>query len=129
MFDSMVGFGCRRTEQGATTAAPSALTPDELIRDPDEHVGRVVSWRVQFVSLEQAEALRTDFRRGEPFLLARYGGPEGEFVYVAVPPEQESVARGLVPLETVSVTARVRTGASALTGTPIVDLITLERSR
>jgi hypothetical protein len=35
---------------------------------------------------------------------------------------------GLVPLERIRVTARVRTGASALTGTPIIDLLSLERS-
>ncbi|MDH3423631.1 MAG: hypothetical protein OEN00_11610, partial [Gemmatimonadota bacterium] len=67
--------------------------------------------------------------RGEPFLLTRFGGPEGPFVYVAVPPEREAEVEGLVPLERIRVTARVRTGASALTGTPIVDLLNLERSR
>jgi hypothetical protein len=36
---------------------------------------------------------------------------------------------GFVPLEYVTVTARVRTGASVLTGTPIVDLLSIERER
>jgi len=109
-------------------ATPVALVPEDLTRDPEANVGRVVAWTLQFISLEQAEELRTDFRRGEPFLLTRYGGPEGPFVYVAVPPEQRSAAEGLVPLETIAVTARVRTGASVLTGTPIVDLLSLERN-
>lgn len=108
---------------------PAALVPADLASDPDAHTGRVVSWTLQFISLESAEELRTDFRRGEPFLLSRYGGPEGTFVYVAVPPELESRAEGLAPLEMIEVTARVRTGASALTGTPIVDLLSLERGR
>jgi hypothetical protein len=111
----------------APTGVPSALTPADLTADPSAHVGRVVSWGLQFISLEEAEEIRTDFRRGEPFLLARFGGPEGPFVYVAVPPEREADVEGLVPLERISVTARVRTGASALTGTPIVDLLSLER--
>ncbi len=116
--------------QGSTAeATPTALAPADLTREPEAHVGRVVSWSLQFISLERAEAIRTDFRQGEPFLLTRYGGPEGPFVYVAVPPERLTETQGLVPLERVSVTARVRTGASALTGTPIVDLLSIERSR
>jgi len=34
---------------------------------------------------------------------------------------------GFVPLEYMTVTARVRTGASVLTGTPIVDLLSVTR--
>ena len=112
-----------------TTEAPSTLVPEDLGREPAAHIGRVVSWALQFISLERAEEIRTDFRQGEPFLLTRFGGPEGPFVYVAVPPERLVEMQGLVPLERISVTARVRTGASSLTGTPIVDLLSLERSR
>jgi len=114
---------------GAPEDAPelTALVPADLARDPARHVGRAVSWALQFISLERAEALRTDFREGEPFLLARFGGRDGPFVYVAVPPDRLAEMEGLVPLERISVTARVRTGASSLTGTPIVDLLTLEK--
>jgi len=113
--------------QAQADAAPAALTPEDLTREPEAHVGRVVSWTLQFISLESAEEIRTDFRRGEPFLLTRYGGPEGPFVYVAVPQERRTEVQGLVPLERITVTGRVRTGASSLTGTPIVDLLTLGR--
>jgi hypothetical protein len=115
------------TNETTDGGTPSALVPDELTQDPTAHVGRVVSWNLQFISLESAEEIRTDFRRGEPFLLTRYGGPDGPFVYVAVPQERRTEVEGLVPLERITVTARVRTGASALTGTPIVDLLSLER--
>lgn len=111
-----------------TTVDPSALEPDDLMADPDAYAGRVVSWTIQFISLERAEAVRTDFFEGEPFLLARFGGSDGPFVYVAVPPERISEVEGLVPLEAVTVTARVRTGSSELTGAPIVDLISVDRS-
>jgi hypothetical protein len=115
------------------TAAPAAtlttLTPQELSANPEAHAGRVVSWLLQFISLERAEAIRTDFRQGEPFLLSRYGGGDGPFVYVAVPPERLTEVEGLVPLERITVTARIRTGASSLTGSPIVDLLSFERSR
>jgi len=108
---------------------PSTLVPQDLTGNPGANVGRVVAWALQFISLERAEAIRTDFRQGEPFMLTRYGGPDGPFVYVAVPTERLADVQGLVPLERISVTARVRTGASSFTGTPIVDLLSFERIR
>ena len=108
---------------------PAALGPADLTADPAGYAGRVVSWSLQFISLERAEAVRTDFFEGEPFLLARFGGADGPYVYVAVPNERLAEVEGLVPLERVSVTGRVRTGASSLTGTPIVDLLTIGRPR
>jgi len=110
-------------------ATDLSLTPADVTAAPAQHRGRVVSWEVQFISLERAESVRTDFYEGEPFLLTRYGGPDGAFVYVAVPPDRTQEVEGLVPLERIAVTARVRTGASSLTGTPIIDLIQLERVR
>jgi hypothetical protein len=107
----------------------AALEPADLRAAPDEHAGRVVQWDLQFISLERAEAVRTDFFEGEPFLLTRYGGPDGPFVYVAVPTDRLTEVDGLVPLERISATGRVRTGASALTSAPIIDLIGLERVR
>ncbi len=114
---------------GSAVAPDSTLTPDVLRKEPDTYRGRVVAWKLQFISLERAEKVRIDFFEGEPYLLTRFGGAEGAFVYVAVPQERLSEVQGLVPLELVSVTGRVRTGASALTGTPIIDLITLKRER
>lgn len=118
-----------RESAAASGSAPGALTPAELRRDPSAHQGQVVVWELQFISLERAERVRTDFFEGEPFLLARYGGSDGPFVYVAVPDERTTELEGLVPLERLSVTGRVRTGASSLTGTPIIDLVALERVR
>jgi hypothetical protein len=87
----------------------------------------VVSWELQFVSLERAERVRTDFYEGEPFLLAR-SVPDNTFVYVAVPPDRLSEVQGLVPLERLRIVGRIRTGSAALTGNPILDLLDLERT-
>lgn len=106
---------------------PGALSPDDVAVRPEAYAGRVVSWRLQFISQEKAEAIRTDFFEGEPFLLCRFGSEGGQFVYVAVPPDRLGEVEGLVPLEYLTVTARVRTGASVLTGTPIVDLLSVVR--
>ena len=116
-------------DQVDTPGESEVLDPAALSSSPNEYAGRVVVWTIQFISLERAEAVRTDFFEGEAFLLARFGGGEGEFVYVAVPTDRLAEVEGLVPLETVTVTGRVRTGASRLTGAPIIDLIDIERSR
>lgn len=112
-----------------TAEEPEALAPAVLAASPRDYGGRVVAWTVQFISLERAEAVRTDFFEGEPFLLARFGGSDGPFVYIAIPTDRLSEVDGLVPLEELAVTGRIRTGASALTGAPIIDLIDIERSR
>ena len=113
----------------AEVATPTPLEPQQLTADPGAQAGRVVQWSLQFISLERAEEIRTDFFEGEPFLLTRFGGADGPFVYVAVPTDRMAEVQGLVPLERIEVTGRVRTGASSLTGVPIIDLMTLERSR
>jgi hypothetical protein len=109
--------------------ASEVISLADITDAPDRYRGRVVTWELQFISLERAEQVRTDFFEGEPYLLTRFGGPSGPFVYVAVPPDRVDEVGGIIPLERLSVAGRVRTGASALTGAPIVELITLERLR
>lgn len=113
----------------AATEPAQGLTPADLAARPDAYRGRVVTWRLQFISLERAERVRTDFFEGEPFLLTRFGGADGPFVYVAVPQDQATALAALVPLEGLDVTGRVRTGSSSLTSTPILDLVSLARAR
>lgn len=115
--------------QAEEDAGEGALTPADLSANPSGYRGRVVSWELQFISLERAEKVRTDFFEGEPFLLTRFGGGDGPFVYVALSPDRVQEGEGLLPLERLSVTGRVRTGASSLTGTPIIDLVALEHVR
>ncbi|NNF13587.1 MAG: hypothetical protein HKN72_10195 [Gemmatimonadetes bacterium] len=116
------------TAEDAPVEETSALEPGDLASRPDEGAGRAVEWTLQFISLERAEEIRTDFFRGEPFLLTRFGGGDGPFVYVAVPLDRLDEVEGLVPLESISITGRIRTGASSLTGVPIVDLVSIRRA-
>lgn len=106
----------------------SDVTPEEVGRDPGAYRGRVVSWELQFISVERAEKVRTDFFEGEPFLLTRTSTSGSSFVYVALPPDRLGEVEGLVPLERITVVGRIRTGAAALTGNPILDLLELNRS-
>jgi len=86
----------------------------------------VVRWPLQFISLQEAEPIRREFTPGEPFLLTRHTETEGSpFVYVAIPPALLEQARTLPALADVIVTARIRSGAAELTGSPVLDLIEL----
>ena len=110
-----------------STGIVTQVVPEELTQDPDSFRGQVVDWELQFISLEEAERVRTDFYEGEPFLLTRTTSSSRAFVYVAIPPERLAEVEGLIPLERIRVVGRIRTGAAALTGNPILDLLELTR--
>lgn len=97
-----------------------------LAENADSFRGRVLEWTVQFISLERAERIRTDFYEGEPFILARGPGDEPGFVYIAVAPDQLGAVQTLAPLQRIRVRARVRTGRSTLMNAPVLDLVRLE---
>lgn len=105
---------------------PTDVAPSELIAEPERYRGQVVLLRLQFLSVERAESVRIDFQEGEAFLLTRH--VSGNYVYVALAPELVDEALALAPLERITVVGRVRTPSSALTGSPILDLIELERA-
>jgi hypothetical protein len=119
-------YGPAALDTAARVTDTGDVTPAQLRSDPNRYRGALIRWRVQFVALRRAEPARTDFEEGEPFLLAR--GPSGDagFVYLAVPDELLSVAEDLRPLQHVTVVGRVRTGRSALLGSPIIDLTDIE---
>ena len=114
---------------------PSTLVPDstsgedltlEVLRaNPDQFAGRRVEWTVQYVALQTAEAVRTDFYEGEAYFLARPPGDSRGILYVAVPPELLPAVRSLDALDVIDVVARVRTGRSNQMGVPILDLVAL----
>lgn len=112
-----------------TAGVPAGpATPAAVAADPLAWRGRIVTWELQFISLERAEAVRTDFYEGEPFLLTRpLGDGTVPFVYVALPPERVDEGRGLAPLQRITVVGRIRVGSSTLTGSPVVDLLELRR--
>ena len=107
------------------TTVLAEATPDEVRKNADRFKGRVVAWELQLISMEKAERVRTDFYAGEPYLLTRSDARGGGFVYVALPPDLVEELKGLVPMGRVFVVGRIRTGATALTGNPLLDLMEL----
>jgi hypothetical protein len=109
------------------TSFGATLSAADLRLDPAGTKGRVVRWEVQVVALQTADPLRRDLAADEPFLLAM--GPTGEdaILYIAVPPSLLTEARAIPAMERVLVTARVRTGRSAPTGAPVLDLVSIVR--
>ena len=117
----------RRMHDRLTGVPPDDVTLESVAAAPDDYRGQVVEWDLQFISLERAEEIRTDFYETEPFLLTRVGDGDEAFVYVAVPPERLAEAERLDPLERIRVLGRVRTGSARLTGSPILELLSFER--
>jgi len=118
--------------QEAADADPelaTRVTVAEIRADPDRYRGRTVEVALQFISLEAAESIRSDFYEGEPFLLTRAVAGERSFAYVAVPPERVGEVERLSPLEDLMVIGRVRTGGAEFTGNPVLELIRFERGR
>lgn len=109
---------------GAEPEPPLAgITAMELADHPERYQGKRLAWSVQFISLERAERIRTEFYEGEPFLLARGPGEDRPIVYLAVPPELLDRVETLEPLDRLEVVGRVRTARSPLTGAPVLDLL------
>ncbi len=91
--------------------------------NPEAYRGRLVLWPVQFLALEHAEKIRTDFPEGAPFLLTRGPGAETGFVYVGVPAALLDRVKRLEPLQRIRILGRVREGRSPLMGGPVLDLV------
>jgi hypothetical protein len=112
---------------GVEASIRTDVTLESVAAAPDDYRGELLQWDLQFISLERAEEIRTDFYANEPFLLTRMGEGDQGFVYVAIPPERLQEAQGLSPLERIRVVGRVRTGSARLTGSPILELLSLDR--
>jgi hypothetical protein len=131
ILESRGGWTHVRVDGWVPTGAVRAGSPGDVGPDvvaaapPATFAGRTVRWTLEHVSLHQADAWRPDFTAGEWYALTRVPGVEGRYVYLAVPERLVAEFRDMSPFRTLRVEGRVRTGQSALTGTPIVDLIRL----
>lgn len=106
-----------------TGAILKDVSPLALAANPAGFQGRIVEWAVQFIALERAEKVRTDFYEGEPFILARAPGEEAGFVYIAVPPQHLAQVERLAPLQRLTILGRIRAARSPIMGAPVLDLL------
>lgn len=105
--------------------APDAPRLAEIEAAPDRFVGRTVVWRLQFLSIQTADALRPEIGDGKPYLLTRGPLPDAGFVYVVFTPDQASLFEGLAPLSELVVEGVIRAGRTRYLATPVVDLVRL----
>jgi hypothetical protein len=103
----------------------AGVSASELRAAPDEYRGRLLRWTIQFLSLQTADELRSDFVPGQRYILARGPAPEYAFVYIVVPPQMIPQVERLEALASVSLVARVRNGRSAFLANPILELVEL----
>lgn len=99
------------------------VTAAAIAANPEAFRGRLVEWSVQFIALDYAERIRTDFYEGEPYILARGPGAEPGFVYIAVAPDRVGEIERLAPLQRITVIGRIRTPRSSLMNAPVLDLV------
>jgi hypothetical protein len=100
----------------------SGVTAADLRESPEEWKGKVLRWTIQFIALQTADELRSDFALGQKYILARGPAPEYAFVYIIVPPDKVDEVSRLRPLDSVTVLAVVKSGRSAYLANPILEL-------
>jgi hypothetical protein len=107
----------------ADSSILTGVSAAELRGAPDEFRGRLLRWTIQFIALQIADELRSDFPPGERYILARGPAPEYAFVYILVPRDKVAAVQRLEPLASVDVVARVVSGRSAYLSNPILELV------
>lgn len=111
----------------ADTALRLSLSAADIRAAPDQARGALVRWDVQFIAVQRADQLRPDLRVGEPYILARGPGSESGLLYFAIPPSLVAEVERYEPLQSLTVTARVRVGRSEPVGIPVLDLLSAIR--
>jgi hypothetical protein len=106
-----------------STGGAAGLTGAELRAHPDRYLGQSVEWRLQVLAVREADDLRPELPKGQPYVLARGPLPETGFVYLAVPASEAAAFRALEALAEVRVLATVRAGRSRFLPTPVLDFV------
>ncbi len=119
----------RAQDLGGAAADRPAITAAMVREQPDRYLGQTVSWRIQFLAHQQADDLRPELPKGQPYLLARGPLPEVGFVYVSVSPQQAAELRGLKPLDEIRIEGVLRAARTRYLPTPVVELVRVTELR
>jgi len=109
-------------DSGVLTGVSAA----EVRSAPGRFVGKVVEWRLQFLSVQKADELRSEIPEGRHYLLTRGPLPETGFVYVIIPPARVEQFQALAPLEEITVRATLRSATTRYLPNPVLELISLK---
>ena len=116
----------RTSDVTAEVVSGPRITGTMVREKPDRFVGQSVTWRLQFLAVQEADALRPEMPAGQQYILARGPLPEAGFVYLMVTKEQVGAFRRLSPLDEVRVEAVVRAGRTKYLPTPVLELVKVE---
>lgn len=117
----------RAADLASETVAGPKITAAMIQTAPDKYVNQPVTWRLQFLAVQEADALRPEMPRGQLYVLARGPLPESGFTYLMVTKEQAAEFRRLAPLDEVRVDAVVRAGRTKFLPTPVLELVKVVR--
>ncbi len=106
----------------ALATAADAVTLSALQADPERFVGRTVTWRLQYLSVQTADELRPELPAGQPYVLTRGPLPEAGFVYVAVTRDQAARFRGMQPLDEFVARGTLLAARTRYLPTPVLQL-------
>lgn len=111
----------KRSEGGALVG----ITAAEVRASPDRYVGQTLDWRLQLISVQAADELRTELPPGQPYLLTRGPLPEPGFVYVSIPQDRVEEFRSLPPLSELVLRLNLRAARTRYLETPVAELVSV----
>jgi hypothetical protein len=109
--------------EAASGGALTGITAAEVRSDPNRYVGKAVDWRLQLISVQTADELRTEMPRRQKYLLTRGPLPEPGFVYVTVTETQAAEFQALPALQELTLRVNIKAARTRYLTTPVVELV------
>ena len=107
----------------ASGGALTGISAADVRSDPARYLGKTVEWRLQLISVQTADELRTEIPRGQKYLLTRGPLPEPGFVYVTVTEAQAAEFRSLPALQELTLRVIIKAAKTKYLTTPVVEFV------
>ena len=107
----------------AAGGALTGITAADVRSDPGRYVGKMLEWRLQLISVQTADELRTEMSKGQNYLLTRGPLPEPGFVYVTVTPGQAAEFRTMPALQELTLRVIIKAARTKYLTTPVVEFV------
>jgi hypothetical protein len=109
--------------QAADDGVLRGVTAEEVRATPDRYVGQTLEWKLQLISVQNADELRAEIPPGQPYLLTRGPLPEPGFVYVMIPTARAAEFRALPALQDLTLRVTIRAPHTRYLTTPVAELV------